>query len=282
MDLLKIFQRSWSKRLMETLGLIILMIVGAIGGFLIWQYVPFAKIYSKVYEFLPPISFRNESNRKKLKELTPTPVIRYPEPSKLPEPPKNVPLPFGGIANTDLAQVKDENGKETEFKIYVFPIQYNWKKGEIIVELNGEAISEDMMVESLSAIYADVKKTQTPDAIVCVGTASYDVQKNEANENDRGLMRSLQLVIWMRMVLEDKDSLPMYALNLGHYKERKDNNNQRLVIIISIRKIDEDADIEALLALKYRESLKTQLREQNLPFNLDSYVKFELLQRDLR
>lgn len=202
---------------------------------------------------------------------TPTTVIR-PSPTPTPRP-----IRVGPIRVSPPVIVEGPDGKRSQFTVYVFTQEYHWRKGEIIVEFNGKDIPESTMVSYLSEIHGDMRTT---DALVCVGTASYDVEDNEAGEEDRALMRGLQLIIWVRRTLAHVVKSPqLYALNLGHYTEGIDRNEQRLIIIFGVKRVDPDADIEALLSAQNSEALKAKLKEKDFPFNLESYSKFELIKR---
>ena len=133
------------------------------------------------------------------------------------------------------------------------------------------------MVSYLSDIHGDMKTT---DALVCVGTASYDVEDNEAGEEDRALMRALQLIIWTRRALANATRSPeLHALNLGHYDANPDIDTQRLIIIFGVKRVDPSANIEELLSPEHSQVLKAKLKEKQFPFRLDSYSKFELIKR---
>ena len=251
------------------MAFIIFIVVWVIIGIAAWKFFsPY------LWKFISPYFVTQKANSEEKKEpstneprVTPTPLIT----------PTPMPIQIGPVKKFPPVTVEGPDGKLSQFTVYVFTQEYHWRKGEIIVEFNRKEIPESTMVSYLSEIHGDMKTT---DALVCVGTASYDVEDNEAGEEDRALMRGLQLIIWSRRTLEHVINSPqLYALNLGHYKEVSDKNEQRLIIIFGVKRIDPTADIEALLSPQNNEALKVKLKEKNFPFKLEMYSKFELLKR---
>ena len=255
------------------MGFILFLIVWVLIGIVLW------KICSPYLRRLisPYIATRTETSdversaSTEKPQATTTPLLRG---TPIPVP---VPIQIGPIRKSPPVMIEGPDQKRSQFTVYVFTQEYHWRKGEVIVEFNKRAIPESTMVSYLSGIHGDMKTT---DALVCVGTASYDIEDDQAGEEDRALMRALQLIIWVRRTLTDVLKSPqLYALNFGHYTEGIDKDEQRLIIIFGVTKVDPEADIEALLSEQNRESLKTKLKEKDFPFNLESYSKFELLKR---
>lgn len=255
------------------MAFIVFIVVWVITGATLWKiFSPYVLELISAY-FVTQTENSDEKKRASTDEprATPTPFIR-----QMPTP-TPMPIQVGPIRKSPPVIVEGPDGKRSQFTVYVFTQEYHWRKGEIIVAFNGKDIPESTMVAYLSEIHGDMRTT---DALVCVGTASYDVEDNEAGEEDRALMRGLQLIIWMRRTLAHVVESPqLYALNLGHYKEGKDKNEQRLIIIFGVKRIDPDADIEALLSAQNSEALKAKLKEKDFPFKLESYSKFELIKR---
>lgn len=202
------------------------------------------------------------------KEATPTPtIIRTPLPAPTSTPTILKPTPTVVIDGT-------------KFELYVFNSDYYWVAGKDDVHtlrgiLTGKE-ADKQMVDYLREIHGDMKKK---DAIICVGTASYDLTlKGRPFEIDRAENRAKIITDWMRLVLKDADRSPaLYKLNLGHYDESPDSDDQRLIVIVGVNRVEADApQIKDILSPENRETLKQKLKEKGFPFKFDKYSSFDL------
>lgn len=203
---------------------------------------------------------------KKPKKDTPTPIAtQIPVPTATPiieTPPPTVVI----------------NG--TKFELYVFNSDYYWVAGKDDVHtlrgiLTGTN-ADDQMVAYLRDIHGDMKKK---DAIICVGTASFNMTlKGKPFEEGRAQNRAKIITDWMRKVFKDADRSPaLYQLNLGHYGESPDSNDQRLIVIVGVERMETDAPaIKDILSPENQENLKQKLIEKGFPFNFDKYSLFNL------
>jgi hypothetical protein len=164
----------------------------------------------------------------------------------------------------------------TKFELYVFNSDYYWVAGtEIVHSLKGTMTDEEM-IDYLKDIHGDLKNQ---DAIVCIGTASNSVTlKGRPYEEGRAEKRAKLIVDWMRKVFVKVDRSPaLYQLNLGYYTEPPDRDDQRLIIIIGVQRIESDAPaIKDILSKGQQELLKQKLREKGFPFEFDKYTLFDL------
>jgi hypothetical protein len=236
---------------------IIFMVVWVLIGLIAWHFVC-------------PLLLAKEPHKVEKKEQPVEIPLATPPMSVTPTP---TPTQSGPVTVYPPVTIGPE-GKRTQFTLYVFTQEYHWKKSTIFVEFDKRIVSEPKMISYLSGIHGDMKSA---DALICVGTASTDVEDNEAGEEDRALMRALQLVIWTRRALKDAVKSPdLYALNLGHYREPPDTDEQRLIIVVGVKKVDAAADLENLLLPENGEALKARLKDKGFPFNFDAYsAKFE-------
>jgi hypothetical protein len=226
------------------------------------------------WHFVCPLILAKDTHKAGLKE-PPAEAPSTPSNSVTPTP-TPTPTQSGPVTIYPPTTIGPE-GKRTQFTLYVFTQEYHWQKSTVFAEFNKRVISEPSMISYLSGIHGDMKSS---DALICVGTASTDVEDNEAGEEDRSLMRALQLVIWTRRALKDAVKSPeLYALNLGHYRQGPDKDGQRLIIVIGVKKMDSAADLDNLLLPENGEVLKTHLKEKGFPFTFDDYSKFELHKR---
>lgn len=162
----------------------------------------------------------------------------------------------------------------TAFTLYVFLRDYHWKAGTVQVELIKKPIPEQQMIDYLTQLSGNIKPA---DAVICVGTASQDMPKGEPFEEGRALDRAKLLTIWMQPAISQSGrQIAVYKLNLGHYRELPDKDDQRLIIFVAVTKIDPNVSIDDLLSPTNSEALKRKLIEKNFPFNFDAYSRFDL------
>jgi hypothetical protein len=164
----------------------------------------------------------------------------------------------------------------TKFELYVFNSDYYWVLGTEIVHSLKRTMTDEEMISYLKEIHGDLKKQ---DAIICVGTASNEVTlKGRPYEEGRAESRAKLMIDWMRKVFVNVDRSPsLYQLNLGYYSEPPDSNDQRLIIIIGVERIEQDAPaIKDILSEGHQELLKQKLLEKGFPFKFDKYTLFKL------
>jgi hypothetical protein len=163
------------------------------------------------------------------------------------------------------------------FQLYVFLRDYNWRIGSVEVERLGTPITGQQMIDYLRLLSGHIK---TADAIISVGTASQEMPRGEPFEEGRALDRAAQLSIWMQpSISQTEKQIPVYKLNLGHYRTLPDKNEQRLIIFVAITKIDPKISIDDLLSPgspENNETLRQKLIEKQFPFDFYAYSKFEL------
>lgn len=185
--------------------------------------------------------------------------------------PRATPTPHGPIIEQPPVEISG-----AEFTLYVFLQEYHWKKGKVVVEFNEQTKTEEQMKDYLMQL---VETLKSADAIICVGTSSQAIEegKDEPFEEDRAFVRAEQLILWMRPVISKLGKpLDIYNLNLGHYRELPDKDEQRLVLLIKIEKVDPRISIADLLSPANSSILKQELKKKNFPFSFDSYSLFNL------
>lgn len=197
-------------------------------------------------------------------QLTARPVRPSPNPIPTPSPESIGPITVNPPVRVSGA----------DFTLYVFSPEYHWRYGAVEAQFNKRIVTDEQMIAYISKLS---KTMSTADAIICVGTASRDVQKDESLEENRAFTRAEQLIIWTRPAISQtgKD-LDVYRLNLGHYRELPDKDEQRLIILMKVKKADPNISLDDLLATENSEVLKRKLKEKNFPFSFDSYSLFDL------
>lgn len=189
-----------------------------------------------------------------------------------PVPPRaSGPIEEGGSADVDGVR----------FTLYTFMQGYHWKYGKVEAEFNQRTIPEQEMINYLTQLKETISLGE---AVICIGTASQDVQKDEPFEEHRAGTRATQLALWVNPAISKAnqmrspaDPVHVYLLNLGHYREVPDKDDQRTIVFVRVRKLDPNASIEELLLPANRENLKRKLKEKEFPFSFDSYSLFELV-----
>lgn len=202
-----------------------------------------------------------ETNPKDNKKPFPTPVqTQQPVPSPIETPPISKKLPTVEIDGT-------------EFSLYAFGRDYFWDFGTFDVKFVEKIKTSDEMISYLKQIHGDIK---TYDAIICIGTASFS--GGNLVEEDRAKNRATIITDWMRIVFGEFERSPeLYKLNLGHYLESPDSDDQRLIIIVGVKRLKSDAPIiKKILAPENEKILKQKLKEKNFPFNFEAYSLFEI------
>jgi hypothetical protein len=198
--------------------------------------------------------------------LTPTPVAKS---SPLGEPDEGLPIEV-----YEPMPVTDPNSKRAECDFYIFERDHYWQIGTNNVLFNNASVSDKQMAEYVSRIHGGMGSV---DAIVSVGTASNIIGVSAEGEESRALQRARKLNSWVRVALKDSPKPPaLYLLNLGHYGQPPDVDTQRLIIIIGVRKIDPDADLNQILSKENKEKLRRQLMAKKFPFNFYEYSKFDI------
>jgi hypothetical protein len=216
---------------------------------------------------------------------TPTPVptqeiVATPTPAPSPEatstPPVATPSPLGGpVTVYDSITGTDDENRKAEFALYVFERDHYWMRLTYNVGFNSEPVTDEQMAAYISKIHGDMKSVA---AIISVGAASSGIEESEEGEEDRALKRAIKLNKWIRTSLGDAKSSPLLRLLiLGHYRRPPDKDNQRLIIIIGVRKIDPDVNIDQILSQENANKLRAQLMSKRLPFDFNDYSKFEIL-----
>jgi hypothetical protein len=188
------------------------------------------------------------------------------------------PIPDGPIEKVGSAEVDG-----VQFTLYTFLQGYHWKYDEVEVKFNERPVTGDEMVTYLSRLKETISLGE---AVICIGTASRDIEKekDEAFEEQRADIRSTQMVLWIAPAVSQanqlrpaKQPVEIYRLNLGHYRDGPDKDEQRMLIFIRLKKIDPKVSLEELLAPANQEQLKKKLKEKGFPFSFDSYSLFELI-----
>ncbi|MCU1267357.1 MAG: hypothetical protein JWM21_3675 [Acidobacteria bacterium] len=183
--------------------------------------------------------------------------------------PQASPTPIGPIKVSSPVEV--DGG---EFTLYVFSPEYHWRYGKVEAQFNQKAITEDRMISYLKQLNGTMALA---DAVICVGTASKDIEDDEPGEESRALLRAQQLATWLGPAISlTQKNLDVYELNLGHYREQPDTASQRLILLVSVKKVDPNISLQDLLSTGNSERLKRRLKEKNFPFSFDSYSLFEL------
>lgn len=167
----------------------------------------------------------------------------------------------------------------SEFKLYKFVEDYYWVYGKLTVKHLDELKSDQQMLDYLKNIHSDITHQ---DAIICVGTASYDTKRGTEYEEDRALNRAVKLTNWMRLVFGDlkgaEKSPELRKLNLGHYQQSPDSDDQRAILVIGVKRLSSDApSIEQILSKENQETLKRKLEDKDFPFKFEDYSRFELI-----
>lgn len=167
------------------------------------------------------------------------------------------------------------------FTLYTFMRGYHWEYGKVEAQFNGKTITGQEMIDYLTQVNETIALGE---AVICVGTASQDIQQDELFEEQRAATRATQLALWVNPAVSKANQLrapdqpvEVYILNLGHYREVPDSDEQRMIIFVRVKKIDPNASIENLLSPANSETLKKKLREKKFPFSFDSYSLFDLI-----
>lgn len=191
-------------------------------------------------------------------------------------PPIAIPSPVAGpVTKYDSVTGTDDKNRKAEFALYVFERDHYWMRLTYNVGFNGEPVNDDQMAAYISRIHGDMKSV---DAIVSVGAASSGIEESEEGEEDRALRRAVKLNRWVRMSLGEAQKSPLLRLLiLGHYRRSPDKDNQRLIIIIGVKKVDPDVNIDQILSQENADKLRAQLMSKRLPFNFYDYSKFDIL-----
>ena len=158
---------------------------------------------------------------------------------------------------------------------------YHWKYGAVEAQFDQRTIPAPEMMGYL----AQLKETiSLGEAVICIGTASQDVQKDESFEEARASTRATQLALWVNPAVSQANQLrspgepvQVYLLNLGLYRVVPDSDDQRMIVFVRVRKLDPNVSIENLLSPANREDLKRKLKEKDFPFSFDSYSLFDLV-----
>jgi hypothetical protein len=236
------------------MSFLIFMLIWIVVGAILWLY------------FLCP--YFNKSGESKSNEPTVVPERPSPTPDTLATP-TPTPHQVGPVTIYPPVRVL-----ESEFRLYIFSREYHWKKLHVSVEFAGNDVTNEEMLSYFARIHGDMK---SEDALVCVGTASSGIEESEAGEEKRALTRAQQLTTWIRLALEKAEKSPsLYTLNLGHYKERPDDDMQRLVIVFGVKKLEQNVDLDAILSPENCGLLKSKLREKRFPFDLDAYSRCDI------
>jgi hypothetical protein len=283
MNPLKVAQLNRNRQLMVEFCIYLVALIGlGIGFTFLWNHLSphITKFFSSSFVTGSVTDKIRQEIQKESSE------IRLLHPPSAPEKKKDdykfeFPIEFPAITAT--TEIIGPDGLESRIYIHVVSGNYHWRKNEIVVESGKKILSEDVMIDKLSKLYKD-KQSEKMDAIVCVGTASYDVEDNQGSEEDRAFMRSLQLLIWTRKAMNQFFFSPkLYALSLGHYTNGEDKKEQRLIIILGIEKLNEKANIEALLSSEnekeVRKTIQEKLEKDDFPFNFIKYSEFTFLKR---
>jgi hypothetical protein len=193
------------------------------------------------------------------------PTSTCPSPAPTPTPIKQI-GPIGSYPPVEI--------EGSEFTLYMFSIDYHWKYGTLRAEFNKELIVKQQIIE----YFKDLKGTIFgADAIICVGTASFDLRRDEALEEGRALTRAQQLSIWIRPAISGTGkNVDVYELNLGHYREPPDDDNQRPIALVSVKRIDQRRPLQEQLSEAQGEHLKQEMIKERFPFPFETYSLFQL------
>jgi len=143
------------------------------------------------------------------------------------------------------------------------------------VKFLGEYVRDTDVISYLYNIHGDMK---TQDAIICVGAASEGVEDSERGEEIRALNRSVKLLSWIRLAFKDAVKSPdLWKLNLGHYRQAPDSDNQRPIIVIGVKKLRSDLNLNELFSQNDSNKLLNRLKENRFQFKFENYSKFEFI-----
>jgi hypothetical protein len=181
------------------------------------------------------------------------------------------PIKEGGSVEVDGAK----------FTLYTFLQGYHWKYGQVEVQFNQQQITGEEMMGYLARLKETISLGE---AVICVGTASQDIQKDESFEEQRADTRANQMAIWIGPAVSQANQMrpranpvEIYRLNLGHYRDVPDKDDQRMIIFVRVQKVDPKVSLDELLSPANRETLERKLKEKGFPFSFDSYSLFELI-----
>jgi len=135
--------------------------------------------------------------------------------SRVIEPPQ-VPAPSTG----PIVEGPSVDVDGARFTLYTFMQGYHWEYGKVEAQFNGRTIPGQEMIDYLT----QVKETiALGEAVICVGTASQNIQKDEPFEEQRAATRATQLALWVNPAVSKANQLrasdrpvEVYLLNLGH------------------------------------------------------------------
>jgi hypothetical protein len=259
------------RRRRRIMTFLLYMFIGNTLLFLLWLLLcPWAD--RKIAPCLPPSPTPTPSPTQEITgspSPTPSPVVES-------TPPVAQTTPLGGpVVVHGPVTGTDDKGKEAEFNLYVFERDHYWMKESYNVLFNGEVVTDEQMAKYISSIHGDMKLV---DAIISVGAASSGIEENEEGEEDRAVKRAIKLNKWIRLALKDSQTSPLLRLlTLGHYRQPPDRDEQRLIIIIGVRKIDAEVNLDQVLSQENAHKLRAQLMSKRFPFNFYDYSKFDIL-----
>ena len=187
------------------------------------------------------------------------------------------PLPEGPIREVGTAEVDG-----VRFTLYTFLQGYYWKYDKVEVAFNGRTITDEEMIGYLARLKETIS---LGDAVICIGAASQDIEKGktESFEEERASTRATQMALWIGPAVSQANQLraanppvEIYRLNLGHYGDGPDQDEQRMVIFVRVKRTDPNVSLNELLSPANLGELKKKLKEKKFPFSFDSYSLFDL------
>ena len=144
-----------------------------------------------------------------------------------------------------IRNAKDEDGRNTSFRILLFTDEFRWRINSFdALEKAGE---RPQFTDAMITVLNSAKE------IICVGASSEEIpagtslQEGRELEERRAARRAEKIAVWVREVLGRP--IPVRKLNVGHHTPTgaDDTSEQRRVVIILVLDHDEDANIDQSL-----------------------------------
>jgi hypothetical protein len=144
-----------------------------------------------------------------------------------------------------IRNAKDDEGKNTSFRILLFTDEFRWRINSFdAIEKEGE---RPHFTDEMKKVLNSAKE------IICVGASSEEIPSGisftagRQYEERRAARRAEKIAVWVREVLGRP--IPVRKLNVGHHAPTgtDDTSDQRRVVIILVLDQEKGADIDQSL-----------------------------------
>lgn len=144
-----------------------------------------------------------------------------------------------------VRNAKDDDGRNTTFRILLFSDEFRWRLNSFDAIERGGA--RPHFTEEMKTVLNSAKE------IICVGASSEEIPagtsftQGRVQEEKRAALRAERIAVWVREALGKP--IPVRKLNVGHHTPTGtgDTSGQRRVVIILVLAHDYGADIDQSL-----------------------------------